>query len=500
MATYCTIIGRGGINRYFMEYSVEEIKEFALCSNCIGDAYLKAKIAAEGDECECHYCGATGSAILLDELAELVDQSFRDHFQRTSENPDVYQEMALKDRESSYEWEREGERTADAIMNAADIPEQAADDVQAILEDQYSDFDSAAMGQETEYAEDAYYEEAMPTDSEWRKGWENFERSIRSEARFFSQVAATQLAALFEGIDQLKTSKGRPLIVNAGARTRFKRFFRARVFQSEAKLTNALERPDNELAAPPSRYASAGRMNAKGISTFYGATKPGIALAEVRPPVGSQVLIASFLLTRRLRLLDLNALENVHVQGSIFDPRYARELGKMLFLRSLTGRMSRPVMPDDQDVEYLPTQAIADYLATQPELNLDGILFPSVQAGGGGLNVVLFNKASRCELMALPEGTTLEARTGAMYEEGWEREFVVWEEAPEEKSGHVPSNQETAFDLWESDPNVSDDDTREAALRVELDSLRVHLVKAVSYKSDEDSVRRHRMKKVKAAF
>jgi len=61
-------------------------------------------------------------------------------------------------------------------------------------------------------------------------------------------------------------------------------------------------RPDRDMGAPPSSLPAAGRMNAKGISTFYGATDPQIALAEVRPPVGSQVAIAYFEIIRPLRL------------------------------------------------------------------------------------------------------------------------------------------------------------------------------------------------------
>ena len=33
-----------------------------------------------------------------------------------------------------------------------------------------------------------------------------------------------------------------------------------------------------------------------------------------------------------------------------------------MFLRSLSGRITRPVMPDDEPFEYLATQAIADFL------------------------------------------------------------------------------------------------------------------------------------------
>ena len=66
-----------------------------------------------------------------------------------------------------------------------------------------------------------------------------------------------------------------------------------------------------------------------------------------------------------------------------------------MFLRFLSQNMTRPVMPDEEALEYLPTQAVADFLATQQKPAIDGIVFPSVQAGGDDLNVVLFHKAAR---------------------------------------------------------------------------------------------------------
>jgi RES domain len=176
-------------------------------------------------------------------------------------------------------------------------------------------------------------------------------------------------------------------------------------------------------------------MNAKGITVFYGATTPEIALAEVRPPVGSQVAIARFEITRPLRLLDLTALAEVHEHGSIFDPGYADRLGRMMFLRTLSARMARPVMPDDQETVYLPTQAIADYLATEGKVPLDGILFPSVQVGGSGDNIVLFHKAARCAELDIPEGTEIEARTYSVDEDGPEPDYSVTEEVPPEEQG-----------------------------------------------------------------
>jgi len=163
-------------------------------------------------------------------------------------------------------------------------------------------------------------------------------------------------------------------------------------------------------------------MNAAGIAVFYGATDPDVALAEVQPPVGSKVLIGQFELLRPLKLLDLEALEQLAAdKGSIFDPDYVNRLERTAFLRGLSQRIARPVMPDDRDIDFLPTQAIADFLAAVADPPLDGIVYPSVQVGppsgssarvfGGRKdrrNVALFPRAARVQALDIPEDAIIQ--------------------------------------------------------------------------------------------
>src|SRR5262249_28108639 len=186
--------------------------------------------------------------------------------------------------------------------------------------------------------------------------------------------------------------------------------YRARVFQSVEKLQSAVERPDIELGPPPARFASAGRMNAFGISVFYGAVEPETAIAEVRPPVGSRVLLGRFEVTRPLCLLDLEVLRAIYVKGSLFDPIFAHNLERAKFLAGLSRRMTKPVMPEQELFEHLATQAIADFLSSGAAPKLDGIVYPSVQVSGGKLNVVLFHKAARVEALELPKGAEVSSR------------------------------------------------------------------------------------------
>jgi len=490
---------------------IDELKAKSLCYHCVGDAYLSEEIKADGKRLKCSYCNKTAKAFRIGEVAERIEAAFDQHYYRTSDQPTSWQYSLLNDKESDYEWERDGEPVVDAIMNAADMPEAAAEDVQVILDDQYSDFDSAAMGEETEFSSDSYYEEKGTTDQAWREEWDSFERSLKTEARFFSQTAAKHLASVFDGIEGMRTQDGRPLIVDGGPGTTFGSVYRARVFQSNEKLEEALCRPDLHLGPPPTLHAAAGRMNARGISVFYGANDPKVAIAEVRPPVGSQVAVARFELIRPLRLLDLTALSAVSIGGSIFDPQLAERLERAMFLGSLSQRIIRPVMPDDEAFEYLATQAVADFLATESLVPMDGILFPSVQAAGDVLNVILFHKAAWVEALDIPREAKIHARTGQWEDEGWNIDYTVIEELPPppEPPPAEPASTEGAQKAsWPPDlssliktPLEScDSDLREPTLRIAMDSVMVHIVQRVQFETDEFGVTRHRWEKKNSDF
>jgi hypothetical protein len=383
---------------------IDELKAKNLCYHCVGEAYLRAEMRREGRRRRCSYCNLTAKSYTIGAMAERIEEVFEQHYIRTSDQPNSWQQTLLSDRESDYDWERDGEPVVQAIANAADMREDAAQDIQTILDDEHGDFDSAAMGEETEFCSESYYKEKGTSDRAWQEEWSSFERSLKTEARFFSRTAAAHLASVFSGIEAMSATDGRPPMIDAGPGRSLNAIYRARAFQSDDPLVAALCRPDQQLGSPPATVAAAGRMNARGISVFYGANEPRVAIAELRPPVGSQVAVARFEIIRPLRLLDLTALSAVAEGGSVFDPGLAARMERAMFLRSLSQRITRPVMPDDEAFDYLPTQAIADFLATENEPPIDGIVFPSVQAAGDVVNVVLFHKAARVEGIEVPKG------------------------------------------------------------------------------------------------
>jgi hypothetical protein len=240
------------------------------------------------------------------------------------------------------------------------------------------------------------------------------------------------------------------------------------------------------LGPPPSEFATAGRMNSRGISVFYGSINSETALAEIRPPVGCKVAIACFELQRTLKVLDLSALTFTHAIGSIFDENYAHQLSRTMFLRKLSQRMTKPVMPDDEHAEYLATQVIAEFLAS--ELKFDGITFPSAQSEGG-LNVTLFHSASKISAIENSEGTSIEASLTDWEDNEVVPYYTVWVRLP--KKNKKDRTSETSWldfpgEEWEPE----DPDKREKTLSIVLDSISVEHIQSVKIKSKAYDVNR----------
>jgi hypothetical protein len=465
-----------------------------ICHSCIGEAYLSAEVSACGERGECDYCGDIAPSIDIHKLAERVEDAFADHYTRTSTDPEPWQERLIADRESSYLWVRDGSPVHEAVQDAAGLDESPVADVLEILGEKHAIYhDKDTLEDESEFSSDAHYERRHPDGIGLHMGWHEFEESLKTRARFFSSAGEELLARIFGGIDRIKTQTGLPLIVDAGPTMPLTHLYRARVFQSDRALKDALCRPDLDLGSPPPRTARAGRMSAQGISVFYGAAREDTAIAEVRPPVGSRVAVAKFEILRPLRLLDLTAANEAHEDGSIFDPSFKERLARASFLRSLETRIVRPVMPDDEAIEYLPTQAVADYLATANEPRLDGIVFRSAQVQEGR-NVVLFNHAAKVEELGFPKDTELCASTGHNGEEGWETDYYVQETVPsrEIKQAETFDDDVLGGFLHYTSPWDVDGDYRDAALRIVPNSMQVHHVNWISVNTTPFDVVRHR--------
>jgi hypothetical protein len=139
------------------------------------------------------------------------------------------------------------------------------------------------------------------------------------------------------------------------------------------------------------------------------------------------------------------------------------------------------VMPEDETLNYIATQIIAEYLASLEHPSLDGMIYPSVQAAEGMKNVVLFHKTAAVVKVKRPENVQFSVTAFEDYDTGQEIEYKVREEFDSEAVS-PPPKEPTLKELMAEMNTVADQ--REPALKLSTDSVRVHHIKHVAFNSE----------------
>jgi hypothetical protein len=232
--------------------------------------------------------------------------------------------------------------------------------------------------------------------------WYLFEERLKHEVRFFDDEGKRLLDELFADLPSLAGGKAIVILEPGGE---FSTFCRARIANDKSEAEAFIRDPAPHIGPPPPHLTRAGRMNPAGIPAFYGAFSEDVAIAEVRPPVGAIVAVGRFSLLRPIRLPDVSFLPFAYHEESIFSPGYDRLRNKVRFLEKFHRRISHPVLPTDEALAYLPTQAVAAYIANL--MGLDGLIYESIQIGAEGepgeqvdrrlCNIALFGEAARVE-------------------------------------------------------------------------------------------------------
>lgn len=475
----------------------EDSEDVYICHACVGDAFLKEEICSDGKKRKCEFCGKTRKTWPLQELAERVRSVIEEHFRITPSDP--RDEGFAYDKEM--DWERRGDPVADVIAEICELEPDVAEAVRKCISDETS-YDAFEGAYEDPFGSDTYYEEGRPNTGNFRESWEFFRQEIKSRARFFGRSAQKALDEIFGDLASHKTWEGTPAIKEIAPADEGRFFYRARIAHSHSELHEMLTQPVKRLGPPPFRLARAGRMNAAGISVFYGAMDADTCIAETRAPVGSYVVLGRFELIRPVRVLDLDVLTKVVTGGSWFDPEFTTRSNRAAFLRHLVAEISQPIMPRDEEFEYLPTQAVSEYLASCTEPRLDGIIFHSAQTANEGRNVVLFHHAAGVEPYALPAGTKVEVNMGWATDDDYDDSITVWETVPTEKRAGKKgentgtpnfaailrsSSREPTDELDELDQSFAN-----PTLRLDVQHIQIFRINAVTYQKSRRGLTRYR--------
>lgn len=343
-------------------------RDAAICLPCVGDHSLRSLLKDATGEITCSSCQENRTGISLAELAQRVDPFLRKYCEAGDSYP-IFQGS-----DDRAEYEQEGQ----PLVNLLEDELETAYGVAEALADVLIADDPAwpPDGDEPFYTAEHNYVRKYVSTLPYSEEWSEFSSQIRHRRRFFDDEARSRLARILGDRDS-ERAKELP-VLEIGEGTRLPSIYRARRGETDADLRHMLKDPHHELGPPPPDLASAGRMNPVGIPVFYGACSKPTAIAEVRPSVGGLLLACAFHISGRVRLLDLSRIR-VAFSGSLFAPEYEDRASRVEFLRNFHRLIARPIHPDQEPLDYIPTQAVAEYVANV--LGLDGILYASAQLG-----------------------------------------------------------------------------------------------------------------------
>lgn len=200
--------------------------------------------------------------------------------------------------------------------------------------------------------------------------WENFREELKHRNRFFPNDAPTK-----SNLEPFGKYIG--VLQEIGSM----QFYRARINNSEIpfKITE-MEKPDKKLASNE-------RANPIGIPYLYVASSIQTAISEVRGSKGEVVTIAQFNLISQLELADLRDPKNTISPFELNEDIELELIYKnMPFLILLGNELSKPIIPRESNLEYLPSQYLCELLK---HIGFHGIIYKSSVSDGN--NYVIFS-------------------------------------------------------------------------------------------------------------
>jgi hypothetical protein len=363
-----------------MDYHVSD----RVCTLCMQDVLLRKFVRQTGSPARCILCQKTNITVTIKELAGIIDPFFRMHF-------------------TQGDWESEWDGISDSGRSTSFQDGQTLGEVLQSMVG-YFPFEDSLIGAlissyrqdpgepfEPFYGDDVRYMPILDGQGNLSKKWDQIESRIKFRRRYFDVDVKQFFEGVFSGLNRMtgldiRTNKQSTVVQPVPPGTKF---WRGRRCGSYKQLQEFLKEPASKLGPPPSALAPAGRMNAEGISVFYGSRESDTCAAEMRPSIGEEVLTAEFETNRGLLILNFPMLDESDLpHPSYFEEEFSKKMDKRNFIRKLHRLISKPVIPGSER-NYLITQALAEYLAHVHDPKIDGLFFSSVQQEGGE-NVVLF--------------------------------------------------------------------------------------------------------------
>lgn len=378
-----------------MQYNIRKHRDWRViemeyrelcCEECFEDAEIRKWILANGEQGDCPFCGSK-DVMVCD--TQTVGEFVKDGLRRAYEQTDFWDE-SICCLQSIYDIMHDTVCIFSERLEEADLCHELLEE----LVDPRLSVREIKHGDDTDWDVQDIDAPSWLLIGELSRGegtqagsaWDEFKYTSLYFNRFFDitekRGRETLLSALGDILEQLEVRyrKGRVL-------------YRMRAFELPYwSREYELGKLDvyQELGPAPYTSVKNNRMSPAGISYIYLSSDPETCAKEIRLEDGQTALLGKFSLRRPLTLLDLT-VENIKRQNFYFESIFSEdynpdELWIKDFLLQFAGEISKPVSEENSQLEYVPTQLLAEFIRKR---GYDGIVFSS-SVSPDGKNYVLF--------------------------------------------------------------------------------------------------------------
>ena len=349
-----------------------------ICSNHIGDEYIKNEILEKGIKGKCDYCNKTRSKVVkLSEVLKLIIVGI----EYLTEDP---AESRYLDKEAEYGFDGNVFTFDEGLLR--DLETRLGIKTNELFDDVYEHLNNPHL---------LYcYKDEFGSEGDFLKdNWERFKFIVKHKARFvfhdnsFSGDYYYQNPLyILEKIQELINENG--MIVEISENTTL---YRCRQHSKKNDIGGA-----KDLVSSPFEYAkNNGRMNPAGIPMFYCSEDKKLTIQEVVNNSDKNnpfYTIGEFNNKSSLKVVDLTKIPDL---PSIFDEDNNKFIESILFLKSFVEDAIKPINESDSIIEYIPTQIVTEYIRYNQKLDVQGLIYPSSKNRNKN-NIVLFFDNDEC--------------------------------------------------------------------------------------------------------
>ncbi len=335
------------------------------CVKCFCDPELIGTIERLGQKGNCQVCGASNVYIynteINSQLSEQFDE-FLDIYKPASLLPADYPKSEFNQLkyELCYKWN---------IFNNID-PKIVYEIITSTCNEKYQqspDLFDSMIGIAEFYDEEYLRDKSLLRTNHW----DDFVKSVKTQNRFHTNLINLSILKRFCSFIRKSYKKGTL-------------FYRGRISPPQGICFE-------EMGAPPSDKASAGRANAPGISCLYLASDEETTIREVRAGAFDYISIGKFQLKEDIIIVDLKYIDKI--SPFILGLGYKEYAINKEHLIKLNNEMGKVLRKSDSDLDYVPTQYISDFIKSiehNGEAEYAGLEYNSTM-NPDGYNLAIFN-------------------------------------------------------------------------------------------------------------